>query len=374
MAMVGGDAEARERLVRHKVEMDVEMPAREARQTAQFERALDTLSEGERRAIVEKRDITRTDGAGGEFVPPLWLLDLYAELPRAGRPFANRCRQIPLPGGTDSISIPRITTGTQVAAQTADNAAVNEQDLVTNSVTGPVRTIAGQQDIALQLLEQSPLMFDELVWADLAADYAAKLDVQCLNGTGLNGQHTGAMQVSSINSVTYTDASPTVPELYPSLPQALSKIASNRLLPPDFWTMHPRRWYWLLAALDSSNRPLVVPVAQGAYMALGAATAVEAEGVVGSLVGLPVLVDANIPATLTNGAGTGGTEDAIVAARMQDIILFEGAMRTRALPEVLSGTLTVRLQAYAYSAFIAGRQPKAIAAVTGTGLAAPSGF
>jgi hypothetical protein len=49
-------------------------------------------------------------------------------------------------------------------------------------------------------------------------------------------------------------------------------------------------------------------------------------------------------------------------------------MRTRALPEVLSGTLTVRLQVYAYSAFICGRFPAGISKITGTGLAAPSGF
>jgi len=34
----------------------------------------------------------------------------------------------------------------------------------------------------------------------------------------------------------------------------------------------------------------------------------------------------------------------------------------------------VRLQVYAYSAFICGRQPGGISKITGTGLAAPSGY
>ena len=55
-----------------------------------------------------------------------------------------------------------------------------------------------------------------------------------------------------------------------------------------------------------------------------------------------------------------------------DILLFEGILRTRALSEVLSGTLQVRLQVYAYSAFIPGRQPKAISKINGTGLIAPT--
>jgi hypothetical protein len=62
-------------------------------------------------------------------------------------------------------------TGTKVEVQTADAAAVASQDLTDTSVTAPVRTLAGQQDVSLQLLEQSPVGFDEIVFADLIADY-----------------------------------------------------------------------------------------------------------------------------------------------------------------------------------------------------------
>jgi hypothetical protein len=37
---------------------------------------------------------------------------------------------------------------------------------------------------------------------------------------------------------------------------------------------------------------------------------------------------------------------------------------------VLGGTLQVRLQVLAYSAFISGRQPKSISIISGTGLVA----
>jgi hypothetical protein len=42
------------------------------------------------------------------------------------------------------------------------------------------------------------------------------------------------------------------------------------------------------------------------------------------------------------------------------------------LQEVLSGTLQVRVQVFAYAAFASGKQPEAIAHLSGTGLAAPS--
>lgn len=321
---------------------------------------------------VEQRDITRVDGSAGEFVPPLWLVDLFGDFPRAGRVLANLCTQMDLPGGTDSVNLPRITTGPQVAVQTADNGAVQETDMVSATVTAPVRTLAGQQDLAIQLIEQSPLGggMDRLIYSQLAADYERALGVQLWNGSGSSGQVLGFLQTSSINSVSYTDASPTVPELYLPLAQATSKVHTNSFVPAEAIVMAPYRWNWMLSALDSSNRPLVVPNAQGPYVALGNQTASAAQGgPVGSILGLPVYLDATCPLTLG-----GGTEDAILAAKFSDAVLMEGAVNTRVLPDVGSGTLTVRFQLYRYVAFTAGRRPQSVSKVTGTGLAAPSGF
>lgn len=368
MSHVGGDQEARMRLQRHRSEMNIEIPAWEARKEAAFERSLDEFrQEGD--VGVQKRDISRVDGAGGEFVPPLWLIQEYAEFVRATRVSAGLIRNIPLPMGTDSINIPRITTGTATAIQTADNAAVSEVDMVTNSVAGPVRTIAGQQDIALQLLEQSPIVFDDVVFSDLIADYNSKLDTQILNGSGAAGQHTGFLTLAGTNSTTYVDASPTFPELWPIGAQALSQASTGRKLTMSGFIMHSRRWFWMTSTLDTANRPFVVPAPAGPYNALATMNGVAAEGPVGTWHGYPVFLDQNMPLTL--GAGT---EDAIITYRGADHLLFEGAMRTRALPEVLSGTLTVRLQVYAYSALILGRFPAGVSKITGTGLIAPAGF
>ncbi len=47
-------------------------------------------------------------------------------------------------------------------------------------------------------------------------------------------------------------------------------------------------------------------------------------------------------------------------------------MRTRVLPEILSGTLQVRVQVYNYFAFLV-RYGQSICVIQGTGLAAPTG-
>jgi HK97 family phage major capsid protein len=317
---------------------------------------------------LERRAINTVATSGGEFVPPLWLLEAYAGLARAGRIFADGFNKRPLPPGTNSINIPRITTGSAVAAQTADNAAVQSTDLVTTSLAAPVITIAGQEDMSMQLLEQSPMGMDELIFQDLIADYNAKLDVQALNGTGANGQALGLLNVSGINTTAYTDASPTVPEIYPKVADILQKIGTNRFLPATAIYMHPRRWGWFMAALDSNNRPLVVPSAQGPQNTFASQQNGPYDAMTeGSLLGLPVYSDANIPVTLNSS-----TQDVIIASRMTDHWLWEGVLRTRVLPEILSGTLGVRIQVYNYVALTAGRFPKASGTVLGTGTVTPT--
>lgn len=332
---------------------------------------------------IEARDLSRTDTSSvGEFVPPAWLLELYQPGIRASkRVTANLVRQLPLPGGTDSINIPRISTNPTVAAQTADNAAVNEVDTVSATVTAGVQTFAGQNDVAIQVLEQSPLAggFDQLIFAELMADLDRYVDAQVLNGTGANGQVKGFVPVAIAGSqkVAYTDASPTVVEFFTNLsaPKMVSLITTARKDTVSAFVMHPRRWYWLMSGLDSSNRPLVVPTAGGPNNADGTQTVGgAAEGSVGQLIGIPVYLDPNIPVLLTNGAGAAGTEDIIIGAHFEDAILFESSVRTRVLPEVLSGTLTTRLQVYEYAAFTAERATSGVGAIYDTGMAAPSGF
>jgi hypothetical protein len=62
---------------------------------------------------------------------------------RPGRVAAGLCRNVPLPEGTDSINIPKISTLTQTAIQTADSAPVASRDFTDTFVQANVKTIAG---------------------------------------------------------------------------------------------------------------------------------------------------------------------------------------------------------------------------------------
>lgn len=371
----GGVAAAQARLARHAKELEVELPAREARQdqrAARDEQELrNDLLINPRDSVFEKRvNPNRTDGQGGYFVPPLWLIDEYIDLPRFGRTIANSVRNLTLPSGTDSINVPKVATGTATGVQTADAAAVTSVDLTDTFVNAPVRTIAGQQDIAMQLLDQSPVTFDEIVFADLIADYNQRLDVQCISGSGSAGQLLGILNVGSINAITYTDAAPTLPLMYPSLMKSLSLIAKNRKMMPTAVFLTPSRWFWAASALDTQSRPLILPEQNNPYNPAALQTGGDVEGPVGRLLNFPLLADGNIPGNL----GGGTNEERIISARTSDLYLWEGSMRTRVLSEVLSNTLQVRLQIYNYAAFMPNRRPEAISVISGTGVISPLGY
>jgi len=89
--------------------------------------------------------------------------------------------------------------------------------------------------------------------------------------------------------------------------------------------------------------------------------------IVGTLMGIPVVTDPSIPTNL--GAGT--NEDRILLLRAEDMVLYESPVRTRVLPEVLSGNLTVRLQVYGYAAFTAERYAAGIGIISGSGMTPP---
>lgn len=313
-------------------------------------------------AVEFRNDLTTVATDGGEFVPPQHLQEEWAALARAGRVFANTIPSRPIPSTGMSFTVPKVTGGTTTALQTTENTAVSETDAVTAEITLTVRTIAGMQDISRQAFERSDPGLDQVIGADLAADYAVRLDTHLLNHAS-----DGILNNGNINSVTYTDASPTVPELYPKLADAIQKIHTLRFMSPDAIFMHPRRWAWILASLDTSNRPLVTPYAP--QNAVGNFGGVVAEGAVGNMQGLNVFVDANLPAT--NGAGT--NEDVILVTRLADNLFYESPTPTvRTFEDVGSGTLTVRIQVYGFIAYSSDRYGKAHSKITGTGLVAPT--
>lgn len=324
----------------------------------------------------EGRALSSTATAGGDFLPPLYFGSLYAEVKRARRVTANLVQNLPLAAVGNSITIPRMTSGASTAAQSSDNQNLSNTDAVTATLTVPVCTVAGYADLSRQIVERSEPGIDAIIIADLIKSYNTTVNTYVVNGSGSSGQPTGILNTGSINAVTYTDASPTLPELYPKLVDAIRQVTEGVFEEANAYVMTARRWAWMVGTqFDSTNRPMVVINTAGPYNALGLQNAGNSsflENMIpaGWIFGKPVYVDETIPKTL----GTGTNQDAIFAAAFDELILWEDAAGPRqfAFEGILSQTAGIRVEVFGYMAFSAGRYPKAVSAINGTGLTAPS--
>ena len=328
-AQVNGDYDARDRIARHMAEEKI-----------------------------EKRDVGT--GAFAGLVVPQFLTDLAAPFARAGRPFADRIRRHTLPVSGMTLSISKVTTGSAVAEQT-EGSAVQETNMDDTKLDISVKTIAGQQNVSRQALERGTGI-DSLVMADLVSAYHTKLDAEVVAQTLLD--------IPGANVVDYVDASPTVGEFYPKLLDAIQRIQTSFFGGPNYILVHPRRLAWILAAVDTTGRPLAVPTPNGPTNAVATGAGSVVYGNSGySIAGLPVITDANI----ATNAGA-GTEDTVFVGNTQEVHLWESAGSPFMLrfEDVKSAELEVKMVVYGYAAWTANRYASANARISGSGLIAPT--
>lgn len=322
----------------------------------------------------EQRAVSTSGFAG--LIVPQYLVDEAALIARAARPFADSVQKLPIPEQGTQFQIPQGTTGASAAVQATENSNVSSTDEVWGNVTLNVATIAGQQDVSRQSIERGTPGIDSLIYLDLAGAYAAALESQVLTGSGSSGQLLGVQNTAGINAATAFGAAVSAANFQTKVAGQVSAIAANRFMSPTHIVMHPRRWAWLLSLSDSSGRPLVTPAVNGPYNSVAVGDASSSYGLTDSTFqGLRVVVSAQIP---TN-AGT-INEDLVFVYRAKDILLYEdgdGTPHELRFEQTLGNQLTVKLVAYGYSAFTAGRYPKAVGKIGGldtttNGLIAPT--
>ena len=312
---------------------------------------------------VERRDVTSANFAG--LIVPQFLTDLAAPFARAGRPFLDIARKHQLPAEGLVISISKVTTGTATAVQT-EGAAVQETNMDDTKLDVSIVTVAGQQNVSRQSIERGTNI-DSLVMADLVSAYHTNLDSLFVTTSATSLTNT----ITQV--ITYTDASPTVAELYPKILDGIQRIQTNFFAGPNFILMHPRRLAFILAAVDDQKRPLAVPVpnynGQPAFASGNGSPVYGNSGY--SIVGLPVITDANV--ITTNGAGA--NEDVIIIGNSQEAHLFEqgsGEPMMLRFEQPKASELDITMIVYGYNAFTANRYPNAFSLIGGTGLVTPT--
>jgi len=296
--------------------------------------------------LLETRDLTTTATDGGGFIPagvPAHVSDAFMLAARSRGVLPSVFPREPLPDKGMVVKTPRISSGADTAALASENAAVNEVDIVEAVVSSPVSTIAGMQDISLQLLERSDPSIDAALAMELGNGIAQDLDTLLFTGSGTAPYLRGLDNVAAISTLSYTDATPTQAELWAKIIQLAATVAAALGKPPTHLLAHSRRIAWLFGS-SWSSAPVTLPYGMEA-----------------------VAVDG-----ITALAGAGTNEDKIYIVAADELPIFIGETTFRVfLDGAVSDTLTARCRAHAYASALFGRAPEAIGLLSGTGLTPP---
>jgi hypothetical protein len=150
---------------------------------------------------------------------------------------------------------------------------------------------------------------------------------------------------------------------------AATAINTTRFLPATAVVMHPNRWAWVLEALDTATRPLVITEGNS-FNAAGTSAGVVAQGSAGQIAGLPVYLDANV--TITTGAGSATNQDLVYVMRGPDLTLWESDLAVESFEATYADNASVLFRCLAYSALIPDRYAGSVNLISGTGLVAPT--
>lgn len=336
---------------------------------------LDRLRRNTEMVAAEQRALGNTNaagGSGGEFAPPAWLLDQWVNIIRKGRVTPDLYEKMDIPAGHSSLSIPKITGGTTTALQSTQNTALSQTDMTTSFIQASWATVGGKQIVSQQLLDQTGVNFDQIILKDLAADYAQQVGALAFSGagtgSGTNSVVNGLSNATIGTAVTWTQASPTAQLFYSQAANLLQQFLVKRLQNPTAWIMSPRRWYWLVAAVDSTGRPFVTVEGPAFNQMANQDGGPVAFGRVGSMLGVPVYLDPQVPTNL--GAGT--NQDILYLIKQDDLILLESTPRSEVFRETYADSVGVLFRLYCYIGTVLNRHTESLGTLSGTGMVAPT--
>lgn len=311
----------------------------------------------------EMHSFAMATGDVPEVVPPQYLTDDLLRKASNKRVVANLIPQRPWINGMTHY-YPRITDVVSVGTQASQNSAFANHTPDTDDVNTAVKTAGGYVELSEQVLSQASMSWDQEVFTQLGEQYADYVENYVLNDAT-----EGLFVVTGTTGVTYTDASPTLGELYAKLGAAASAVASARYNDADTIIMSSRRWNWVKTQVDNDGRPLL-PLFGAVVNVAGNADTRSTQGLVGELFGLPVYVSNRVP--LTSNDATPVDQDAIIVARLAETRIRESGVRAgidRGGDAFKNGTVVFRL--FGMLSFTAKRAPSEVSIIRGTGLNNP---
>jgi len=323
---------------------------------------------------VNHRDIDAvTSGSGAEFVPPAFMLDAYASAEYSAASFLSLADNVPLPGGTLQINVPKVTAGptySQAPAYAVENVPGAAQTLSTEFLTVDVLTTHAEIPLSNQLFDQGGSIVDTMLTRELAAWNAAFIEQQVFIGDGIGsgGDLPGLYDIvvtGGTNDIVDNTATPTPTTITESIGKAMAAVGKTRLRSAQAVFCSPARAAWLGSFVDTQ--------ADGPAWKLGTGAISKPPfedddiDVFGPVAGLP---------GFTSGAleiDAAARQDLIVVARPQDVMVLRSPPVLEFIQETYANQLTVLCRARQYWTFVC-KHPAGFGTVYGIGTIRTAGW
>jgi len=257
-----------------------------------------------------------TVAAGGALVPPQWLQEQFAPSLQTAVAFRNAPGVESIPVVSNSVLLPRETV-MPTSAGYAEAGTITASDATFAQQTITIKKQAAYNVFSNELLADSTPAYEAYIAKSLARSLALFQDQQFIEGSGSGNNLTGMGSYSGLTTG-YTPAANGDSYSAAGAADKLINLVFNLRtagVEPNAWIMHPRVMQSLSTLKDSNNRYILASIAGnfGAPVAIPGAGTLQTSGTFvppvwkGMLLGIPVLLTAQISILETQGTSTNAT-------------------------------------------------------------------
>ena len=254
---------------------------------------------------LQKALVEGTNTAGGYLVPEVLAKRVY-ELIKEGTPVLKAGIFEEVRFTSDNQLFNYVST-TVAGYWVAENTQITEENISFGQAVTAIGKVASLVRVSTELLEDANVDVMDLIVRELSQQLAEKIEDAIINGDGTAayGGITGLRNVTGTNVVNPVNADGD----NISLDKFLEAQYLGRLdnFDYDYIIIHPRELKNLASLKDANNRPIFDQATYGSPLV--------AEGVVGVLYGMKVVLSNKLPINLTQGINTNATEILVVKSK-----------------------------------------------------------
>jgi len=241
-----------------------------------------------------------TNTQGGFLVPEIWAAKIY-DIILAKSTAIGLCEQITMT--SDTLFFPKVTAAT--TAYFVDEAGtITAAQPTFGQLTLHPKKVAALTVLSTEVMEDSNPSIMDTVVRRLAEDIALKVDYEIYNGTTSSGGFNGMRDTTADTAILTVAVGGEITA--DKISDAIEKMQSQNIEPTDL-IIHPKLLNKLRKLKTGTNNyePLLNMVTFGA--------APLANGVVGKIWGINVILTTQLPTDLTGGTATTASEALLVA-------------------------------------------------------------